>query len=299
MTKTINLIVTDLDGTLLNNQHQMTERTEKALRAALDKGVRIVLATGKTRTSAQEIIQKLNLTTPGIFVQGLVICGGEGEILHQQTMDVNIARQVITFAEDRGFYMAAYSGASIIARNQNPIGNFFVDFHEPLPDPVGPLQNILGELPVNKLIAVGDPQRIKSLRWQLAMQHNGSIKLVQSHVPTVLEILPAGASKGNALKVLLPELGVPAHEVLAIGDAENDIDMMQLAGIGVAVGNADETTKAAADYVVASNNNDGVGEAVERFVLGIDPSAVDAKPAKTEAPAVTPEKAEAEEKSES
>ena len=233
MNKTIRLIVVDLDNTLLNSEHQMTERTEKALKAALEKGAQVILATGKTPLSAQEIIQRLNLTAPGIYVQGLVIAGPDGAILHQKTLDAGIARRAITFAEDRGFLMAAYSGSTIVMRSANPYREFFHKFGEPVPEIVGPLQNILDDMPVNKLLAMGDPTRLKSLRWQLNMQLNSSIQMTQSHVETILEILPAGASKAWALKALLNQMDIPNHEVLAIGDAENDIGMFQLAGIGI------------------------------------------------------------------
>jgi Cof subfamily protein (haloacid dehalogenase superfamily) len=285
MTKTIKLIVVDLDGTLLDSKGELTERTEKTLKTAMEKGVQVILSTGKTRTSATQIIERLNLMTPGIFLQGLALYGGDGSLLHQQTLDISIARQIITFAEDRGFTVGAYSGNSILMRRQGSMyDDFFSKYREPMPEPVGPLQNILGEMPVNKLIVFGDPQRIKSLRWQLNMQHNGSIQLTQSHVTNMLEILPPGASKGSALKALVRELQIPAHEVLAIGDAENDIEMMQAAGIGVAMGNADEKTQAAADYVVATNDADGVAEAVERFVPGMkEEEAASADEAKPEA----------------
>ncbi len=88
----------------------------------------------------------------------------------------------------------------------------------------------------------------------------------------MLEILPNGASKGAALKTLIKDLGVSSESVMAIGDAENDIEMIQLAGIGVAVGNAGQAVKDAADVVVASNDADGVAEAVERYVLQTEPT---------------------------
>jgi len=270
MTNPIKLIAVDLDGTLLNSQHQLTERTEKALKAAIEKGVEVVLATGKTHASAREIIQKLDLKSLGIYLQGLAIYGGDGTIRHQQTLDLSLARQVITFAEDRGFPVAAYCGDRILVRRIVKLVDELVKYQEPMPEAVGPLQNILDAMPINKLIAIGEPHRIKSLRWQLSMQLNGSVRLMQTHLIEMLEILPPGASKGTALKVVLKDLGVGAHEVLAIGDAENDVEMIQLAGIGVAVGNGDAKIKEAADYEVASNDEDGVAEAVERFVLGID-----------------------------
>lgn len=268
MTETIKLIVVDIDGTLLNSQHELSERNEKALRAAMEQGVPVVLATGKTRTSALSLISRLNLTSPGIFVQGLAIYDGNGNIQHQTTLDTALARRVITFAEDRGYNVLAYSGDSILARRRNRLSDVLVEYGEPEPQIVGPLQNILHDTVVNKLIvADDDARRIKALRWQLSMQIDGSGQLVQSNIDHMLEILPRGISKAVALRMLLKEMHLVPARVLAIGDGENDVDMLRMAGIGVAVGNARSEAREAADYVVASNDDDGVAEAVERFVL--------------------------------
>lgn len=271
----IQLIAIDLDGTLLNSQHQMTERTENALKVACAKGVQVVLATGKTFNSGVHIVEKLNLNCPAIFMQGTVSYNGDGSLRHQITLDPSIARQVITFAEDRGFMMAVYSGKRILVRHLSKrVEELTTLYHEPLPEAVGSLQNLLDTLPVNKLLAVkpGDGRAINALRWQLKMQINGSARLVNAGIPDMLEILPSGASKGAALKTLIKDLGVPTQAVMAIGDAENDIEMIQLAGIGVAVGNASQAVKDAADVVVASNDSDGVAEAIECYVLQAEPA---------------------------
>lgn len=283
--KNIKLIVVDLDGTLLNSQHQLTERTEKTLKAAMAQGIQVVLATGKTYIAGKGINQQLNLSTPGIYLQGLAIYNPDGTVRHQQTLDVTIARRVITFAEDRGFFLVAYSGTRLLVR---AITNSIYDpalYHEPAAEAVGPLQNVLDDLPINKVMAIGDARRIKALRWQLDMQLNGSVKMTQA-LPEMLEVLPPGASKGTALRVLLKDMNIAPADVLALGDAENDIEMIQLAGIGVAMGNADARTQAAAKYVTASNDADGVAEAVERFVLG------EPIPTPEQTPAAVPAKAD-------
>ena len=271
MTQPIELIVVDLDGTLLNPDHQMTERVEKALKAAMEKGVKVVIATGKTFHSAKDIIERLSLTTPGIYLQGLAIYQPDGTISHEWKLDPMVARQVITFAEDRGFNILAYSGSRILTRSESPAMNLLHDkYHEPQGEAIGPLVNILDDMPVHKVIAVklGEPKRITALRWQLEMQLDGKGRLVQAMLNDMVEVLPPNASKGTALKTLLKDMGITADKVLAIGDGENDKEMVEMAGIGVAMGNADDRLKAVADHVVSSNAEDGVAEAVDRFVLG-------------------------------
>lgn len=272
MTKIIQLIAVDLDGTLLNSQHELTERTEKALKAAMEKGVQIILATGKTRSSALSLIARLGLTSPGIYLQGLATYNWDGSLRHQTLLDKNIARRVITFAEDRGFTVVAYSGTRILTRKTNRDTDILVKYGEPDIEAVGPLQNILDTTPVNKVMAVrkGEYRAISALRWQLNMQLDGTARLVQAALPDMLEIVPPGGSKGAALKTLLKDLAIPAESVMAIGDGENDIEMIQLAGIGIAMGNALSQVKSAADHVTATNDEEGVAEAIERFVLKID-----------------------------
>lgn len=273
MTNEIKLIAVDLDGTLLDSKHELSPRTEAALKAAIDKGVQVVLATGKTRASAQPIIDRLGLKSPGIFLQGLAVYESDGTLRYQQTLDAALVRQVITFAEDRGFVVVAYAGGRILMRADNAVSETLTAYGEPMPEAIGPIQNIADDMPLNKLVLFGDPKRIKALRWQLSMQLNGSATLTQAQVPSMVEVLPPGASKGTTLKRLLKDMGIAPENVLALGDGENDIAMLEVAGIGVAVGNADEKLKAAADHVVATNDAGGVAEAIVRFVLGGKPVA--------------------------
>ncbi|MFO7320922.1 MAG: HAD family hydrolase [Chloroflexota bacterium] len=264
-TNPIELIAVDLDGTLLNSQHQLSERTVNALRKAMEHGVQVVLATGKTRRSAQEAIERLDLATPGVYLQGLILYNGDGSVRAQQQLEPELARQLVEFAGREAVALAAYSGLDIYTPKRSAQTDKLARYHEPLPQEI-PAAELLA-LPINKILLIDEPERVSEVREQLAPQVEGRATLVQA-LDDMLEILPFGASKGAGLKRLLDDLGIAPERVLAIGDAENDIEMLQLAGIGVAVGNAMPQTKAAADFVVASNDEDGVAEAVERFVFG-------------------------------
>ncbi len=292
----IKLIVVDIDGTLFNSNHEISPRTETALKAAIEKGVQIVLATGKTIASSRELVKRLNLNTHGIYSQGTAIHHADGSVHSQQTLSPDIARQIITFAEDRGFTVALYSGTRVLMRKLNGEEKILTVHHEPTPEAVGALQNVLDEFPVNKIIIFNktEGQTLASLRWQLNAQVNGAVDMV---MVLQLEILPAGASKGAALKTLLKDLKIPSEQVMAIGDGDNDVEMIQLAGIGVAVGNATPRLKAVANHVVSGNDEDGVAEAIERFVLKIESQhvvvAVNPSPVAQEKPAVeTPAQSE-------
>lgn len=294
MPTSIELVVIDLDGTLLNKAHTMTERAEQTIKAARQQGVKVMLATGKTRNSALHIIEQLGLDTPGIFVQGFVIHNADGSIRQQVTLDPAIARQVITFAEDRGFSLIAYSGTTTYVRSRNYHTNLTVDYGEPEPRVVGPLQNILDSTPINKLAAIdrSDPRRVKALRWHLNMQLDGTARLVQPAVPEMVEVLPKGGSKGAALRNILKEMRISPANVLAIGDGENDIEMLEMAGVGVAVANAEPVAKNAANFVTTASYGDGVAEAIERYVL--QPAASEPDPSMTETILENPAETEVE-----
>ena len=269
-TQPIKLIAIDLDGTLLNTQHEMTERTEKVLKTAMGQGVRIIIATGKTFASAKHLVKRLGLTTPGIYNQGTITFNNDGSIHSQQIIDSMLARQVITFAEDRGHLVAIYSGNRILVRKMSKrMEELTAHFHEPMPEEVGPLENILDSTPVNKIIAIcpDDPRRIMALRWQLSMQIGSGARLLSAGIPDEIELLPTNASKGTALKVLLKELGIPASQAMAIGDGENDIEMLQLVGLSVAMENANAHVKSFAKTSTKTNDEEGVAEAVEKYVL--------------------------------
>lgn len=283
----IKLVFVDLDGTLLNDQHQLSERNREALQRALDKGVQVVLATGKTRQSAQSLIAALNLQSPGIFVQGLITYNADGSIRHQQTLDAAAARRIITFAEDRGFAVLAYSGNRLLIKSQHPTADRIAEFGEPLAENVGPLVNLLTSTPIHKFIIFGERKRLTALRWQLEQQLEGQIATTTAKVLDTLEVLPAGASKGRAAKKLMKELGVKPENALAIGDGENDVELLQAVGVRVAVENADPKLKAVAQYTVATNNDAGVAEAIERFVAPLPTPEPEPEP--TPATATTPD----------
>lgn len=266
MTHSIKLLATDIDGTLLNSQHQLTPRTEEALKKVIQQGILVILATGKTRSSALDTIQRLNLDTPGVYSQGLMIYNADGTIRHQQSLDNHISEKIIRYAETNQCSLLAYSDDQIYTSERDDYTDIVIRYHEPIPQAVGPLMALLSQRPFNKFMFVSEPEHITHIRDELTPLIQGQATLTQA-LTNMLEVLPAGASKGAGLKRLLDDLNMNPQDVLAIGDGENDIEMIQLAGIGVAVANAMPKLKAVADYIVASNDEDGLVEAIERFIL--------------------------------
>lgn len=268
MSHPIRLIATDLDGTLLNSAHVVTPRTERALKAAIAQGVQVIFATGKTMHSRRALVKQLDLNTPGVYSQGLVLLNADGSVRYRRDLDRETARPVITFVEERGYNLVAVAegGTHILTERLSSLTDFMIAHHEPYPELVGPLSAVIDRVALTKLLIEIPPAELPGVRDELARLTGGKVELVRS-MPQLLEVLPPGASKGDGLRRLLDDLAIDPQHVIAFGDAENDLEMLQMVGLGVAMGNATDSVKAVADYVTASNDEDGVGRAVERFVL--------------------------------
>lgn len=299
----IQAVIIDLDGTLLLTNHELGQRNVDAVKKVVAAGVKVIIATGKSRGAAKPVIDALGLDTPGVFVQGLFVANADGTPRHQQTIEAAIARRVITYITQNGFKLLIYSGNRLLIQSEDDELMQITKYGEPEPEIVGSMVNVLHNTPIHKIIAFGATKRLTALRWQLSQQTDGEVTMTTSAVLNTLEILPKGASKGRSVRKLLADMNIDPQNVMAIGDGENDIDMIKLAGLGVAVGNADERLKEVADEVVGTNDEYGVAEALERFVLGVadetddksdEPDAADAETVTADAP-VGEDKAESEE----
>lgn len=262
----IKFVAIDLDGTLLNSHHELSTRNEHALCQAMAEGVHIVLATGKTRFSALNLIQQLNLKTPGIYSQGLILYDGDGNVRYQHTISDEVASWIINYAEKNELSLLAYSGMSLYTNRFTQDPTIITQYGEPEPIIQAKLDDIVGQVPINKLIFMDSPPTITKIRAELTTQLNGNATVVQA-LADMLEVMPTGISKGTAFQYLVEDFGFSSAETMAIGNAENDIEMIQAAGIGIAVENSMESLKAVADVIVPSNDEDGVAVAIEDYVL--------------------------------
>ncbi|HSM57581.1 MAG TPA: HAD family hydrolase [Candidatus Sulfomarinibacteraceae bacterium] len=266
MSKAISLVAIDLDGTLLTPDGVLSERNEQAIRRAQRAGVCIVLATGKSRSSAEFILERFEQPCPGVFTQGMTIYDANGDVWRETTHKPEIAAQIIRFAEKRQLPYLAYARERVLTPYENECRQrLYHQYDEPLAEIVGSVLAYLDEVRLNKII-VCDPVDDGQVRAALARRLGDRAHVTQA-VSQFVEVLPAGASKGAGLHWLLQKLDVPPQQVMAIGDGENDIEMLQIAGLGVAMGNAHPRVKEIADHVVAGNDEDGVAQALERFVL--------------------------------
>jgi Cof subfamily protein (haloacid dehalogenase superfamily) len=281
----IRAIATDVDGTLTSSLDQTVHpRTQEALVqavAAAQSPVRslqhIFPATGKTRPGAlgslgpelSELFSRL----PGVFCQGLYCVNAKGEVIFEQKLSRPQADAVIEFAHAEGLSIFSYDGDTIMTtRQSNPKHIREVSQVWGEPEPVL-LESLLGyEDCFHKCIVWSDDteemaQTIRPKLQALAETQGGS---VTQAIPTMLEFLPAGASKALGVQKLCEHLGIHAEtELLAIGDAENDLGFLKMAAYGVAVGNAAPKVKEIADLIMEETSDEGgAGLAIDLFGLG-------------------------------
>ncbi|MGG5460732.1 Cof-type HAD-IIB family hydrolase [Clostridium sp. B9] len=274
------LICIDMDGTLLNNKHEVSERNKDAIRKATEKGVKIAITTGRLFTSAKYYADLIGVKAPIISCNGAfirekdeerviyesvltddqidriydVIKKYDIELAYFNTSDTVISEKIVP--EQHGYkvmnQMIGESGDKVLFSEGIDFRESFKKYNKHI------LKAICIENNEEKL---GDLFKAKE-----ELKNYEDFEVVSSFTNN-FEVMNRGTSKGNAVKVLADMLNINREEVMCLGDSENDLSMIEYAGLGVAMGNAEEFLKDKAGYVTDTNENDGVAKAIEKFVL--------------------------------
>lgn len=262
----IRLLALDLDDTLLNDEFKVSLKNAEALRRAASLGVMVTLATGRMFRSALPFARELQLNLPLITYHGALIrTAGESETLFHQPVPLDLAKDVTRYCVARDFHVNAYIDDNLYVAEHNEYTRYYQSIADVSVSEVGDLAEYLQE-PPTKLTVIDRNGRLWDLKRELDRLHGGRLTVTVSR-PHFLEITDMRATKGQALKWLADRHGIPREQVAAIGDSYNDIDMLEYAGIGVAVGNAPREVKEAADYITASNTENGVSVFLEEFLF--------------------------------
>eukprot|EP00890_Picochlorum_soloecismus_P005913 jgi/Picsp_1/6322/NSC_03671-R1_protein len=269
----IELIITDVDGTLLNSKQELTPEVFDAIKRADEVGVPFMIATGKAvgpwiHNSGILDLPQLSGSMPQLFLQGLYIRDSKGGTLHSQTLSFSVIMEAMEMADEHGLSFVVYCHDRILCRQRNVHVNRLVSYGEPAPEAMefSDLVREVQSLDVYKVMFMGDDDQIRAIRPTAAEGFSGKASLTTA-LPGMLEILPIGASKGAGVKRVLEEMGISPERCMALGDGENDIEMLRLCGLSVAMGNAVSKTKDVADVIVPSNDEHGVAYAIEKYVL--------------------------------
>jgi Cof subfamily protein (haloacid dehalogenase superfamily) len=262
------LLALDLDGTLLNPRPQkiITARTRLALQRAVEAGVRIVITTGQSLVVLQQICGDLPIEGPQIIENGALIADVKtGQLYHEKLLPARYVLSVLAALKQDGFHRAYHTRHQVYADYDTPRVR---QWYTPPVPPVIEIEDVasLYPEPCIKVVGIGEESRLRVRRQELMEAFAGQMYVVQSAFD-LLEFLHPEISKENGLRTIAWDLGIDPTEIVAVGDGHNDIGMLQFAGLGVAMGNAHDEVKRAADYVTLSNAEDGVALVIEEMIL--------------------------------
>lgn len=263
----IQLIAADLDGTLMGRSRQFSPRVQETLQEAGRQGIRFTVATGRIYDEALPYLRQLPISAPVVCSQGGYIRSlGTPRPLHESTLDIELVQEVVRLSRKKRWHLHIYLDS--IAYTEHPVGteHLYKQLYGMRVRCVPDLMDLPDSPPVKFLIMTDHQDDTSQLRDELHALFAGRLIVVRSH-PVFVEGNPLGASKSEGLAWLSSHLGIARCSVMALGDQDNDADMIAWAGLGIAMGNATPSVKAAAHYVAPTVEQDGAAEAIERFVL--------------------------------
>ena len=261
----IKFVATDIDGTIVNWGHKITDKVIKCVSKMSVSGIKVVLVTGRMHCATIPILKKLQLDTPIISYQGGLIKDFSGKTLYKNDLPINYAKEIIDWSRKNNVHINLYLDDKLYVENDNEIVKYytdgkFIDYR---------VKNFdeLEIKDVNKILAIDLENPDKVTRWAnfLSIKYP-DLSIVKS-TPYFCEIGSGTSKKSLGVKFLANLWNIKKEEILAIGDQNNDIDLISSAGIGVAMGNASNELKQVAKYITDTVEDDGFVSAMEKFVL--------------------------------
>ena len=263
----IRMIVTDMDGTLLDAKNGISEKNRAALKEAAAKDVHVAIATGRMHLSALPYAKEIGVTAPIVSCNGALVKTTAGEELFASPIAPDVVREILDCMKERGWYVQLYTDE----------GLFFCErdcracAYEKLAGIEGKAVgwdglHALGTR-VFKLLSITDHTEETAARAaEISRMFKGKIKAVRSKEKYV-DIMAEGVSKAASIERLAASLGISLQEVLALGDSDNDCEMLSAAGVGVAMATGTAAAREAADFLAENGAADGVARAVHAYVL--------------------------------
>ena len=263
--KKYKLVAIDMDGTLLTNGKQITIEAKSDLINAYNKGIIICICTGRGFPAIKKFVDELDINIPLILYNGSrVRMSKDSSLLLNRTIESNVAMEVYKIINDNDGTCCFWKNDQCYFNKENEYTEYYRKLTTINLNIINTIDNDLFS-DINKFIWFGSVEMLEKVQTKLLVEVLG-INYFKSHT-NLLEIVPLGVSKGNILKCLSESLGIHQEEVIAIGDDDNDISMIKFAGLGVAMGNAKDSVKKVADYITLTNEENGVGKVINKFIL--------------------------------
>lgn len=279
MKQNIRLICIDMDGTLLNSKHEVSERNKEALRKAKELGVNIAITTGRLFCSARYYADLIGIDSPVIGSNGAYIKNKYDDIaILENPIPKDIAIEIYKIVKKHGLTINFNSWNTLLREDDVPETHAYSIMNKDLPDDkkvkfivnsdvIDTINNFDGKILKGIVIEEAENKdKLWAAKDELKETFGDKLHVVSSGTDN-FEVMIGTTSKGNAVAYLADTLNIQPEEVMCIGDSENDISMLKFAGVSVAMGNGLQIVKDVAEYVTDTNNNDGVAKAIEMFVL--------------------------------
>jgi Cof subfamily protein (haloacid dehalogenase superfamily) len=261
----IALVISDIDGTLITSNHELTEATRAEARRLYDRGVRLSLASSRPPRSILPFAEALQLSAPFAAFNGALVTTPDGGVVAGSVIAPSVIARVKAIADEFGLGMWLYDESEWWAARRDA----FVDREEHTSG-FGPKIDGYGErikADANKLTVVGKPELVAQAEQRVLGELGGEVSASRSK-PRFLDVTAHGMHKGAAVVRLAEIFKVSTEQVAVIGDGPNDVDMFRQAGVSIAMGQAVDGVREAASHVTTSNDDEGWARGIERYVLG-------------------------------
>lgn len=267
------VLVLDLDGTLTNSKKELSETNKKALIAAQEKGIKIILASGRPTYGIVPLAEELNIAKYGGYILsfngGTIINWETKEVIHEAKITGDIIPHLYKDAVQNNVTIISYINEHIITENKDDkyvaieahLNKMKIKQVESFTD------TISHDTP--KCLIVGDEDKLVVLEKEMQGKYGHSMSIYRSE-PFFLELMPQNIDKAQSLKKLLAHINIEKEHMIACGDGFNDLSMIEYAGLGVAMQNAQQKVKDASQYITLSNDEDGVAHVVNKFILNAE-----------------------------
>lgn len=264
------ILVLDIDGTLTNSKKEISTNTLEAIRKIQERGHKVVLASGRPTPGIVQLAKQLSLSEYNGYILSYngakIINCNTNEVIYQKTLPKEMIKDLYEAAIQNNVGIISYEDDTIIAGT--PIDEFMEKEAKINNIPIKRVDNFSEYITfdVNKCLMTGPGDHLAQVE-QIMKQKFGHILNIYRSEPFFLEIMPKDIDKAYSLSKLLEHLGLSKDQMISCGDGYNDLSMIQYAGMGVAMANAQEIVKNAADYITLSNDEDGVAHVINEFML--------------------------------
>lgn len=266
----IKLIASDLDETLLDESSRLSEENKRVIGEALAQGLTFTLATGRMYQSAAPFAREIGLGSeqPIICYNGALIKRLSGETLYEKSLSPELASMIAGYGQKQGWTVNAYFDDELYVAAMNQEVEDYIALAQVGVAVVDDLVDFVqeGKKHLAKILIIGQPDEMPGRIEELKSLVGSEVQIVRSR-NKFIEITNMEAHKGASLLWLAKSMGLTASEVMAIGDSNNDLTMLKMAGIGVAVANASQVVKDAASHQTGANFEHGVAEAITKYAL--------------------------------